>query len=191
MAKPDKPAGRVETADLGIGGEIRRLILDVPPHAGVRRLAHASFQLFGDAIEPEFWNSYFGCSATHFHRKGDSCGPDGAEYSPSGRRYGRHKFSCWSISSEYRVDSDLLEPHVAYLVEALGLPRSGFAGLIREQSLTTRVFCFWDNSTGDRVPVVGVDVLQVLQMSDTPLEIDEYPQEIGVIDGDTRYKAWI
>ena len=129
-----------------MGGDLHRLI---PPAAygdqSPRVLAKASFGIDGDAVDPAFWTNYFRCEPSEAHVKTDR------GVAPSGSRWAPLPAS-WALSSETWVNNDQLHPHLSFLVTTLALPRPDFGALLRERSLTSRVFCFWVNDNGDRVP---------------------------------------
>lgn len=192
MPKSKKPLAHVETTSLGIAGEMHRVVWN----ASLRQrassgAAYATFQLIGDLVEPEFWNAYFGLLPSEFHRKGESVAPDGADISPSGRPCARHKSCVWSLTSRGQVVSDDLDPHLRYLIDMLALPRPDFADLLARHSLISRMFCFWENPDGGRVPVVAERLHSILKTSAIALEIDEYPQQIWTMKDGKKVKAWI
>jgi hypothetical protein len=193
--KPKKPVAHIETTPLGIGGKLRVVVFDEPPprDVGPLRKAHAAFQLWGDAVEQQFWTDYFGCPPTEFYVKGTTCDPMGREFTPEGKPFGRRKSNGWELSSKLPVDSDELGAHVAYLIDKLGLPRPDFQQLIRDRSISARMFCFLDNTNGDRSSEIDEKLLKVLQISQIEFDVDEYPQEVWIVNKDRKklYKAWI
>jgi hypothetical protein len=167
---------RIKTNSLGLGGELNRL---VPP------VATASFAIHGDAVEPAFWTSYFKCEPSESRIKSGDRG-----LAPSGRRYAPLP-GLWLLSSEAWVADDQLDPHLSFLVTKLALPRPDLGDLLRERKLTCRIFCFWVNDKGDRVPNPRADYLDIFRSCGIGFEIDEYPQQIGVLKDGKTFKAWI
>lgn len=193
MAERRNDPFRIITASLGLAGDWHRLVGPdgtrvVGEHGHAARRAYASFQVMAPDLDPAQWTSYFGVAPTSSHRRGESCGPAGEEVSPSGAPWARYRQGSWSLGSEQAIEDDLLDPHIAWLIQALGLPRPDFAERLRREDADCRVFCFWDNSSGDRVPIVGEASTTTLAAAGVRLEIDEYPQQLTTIDG---RKVWI
>ncbi|WP_322030016.1 DUF4279 domain-containing protein [Paraburkholderia sp. J76] len=133
------------------------------------QLAHASFTIYQDVESPEFWTRYFGVQPDTQRVKGQF------RITPSGRV---SKFPArtgvWGIGSREHVQSDLLAPHLHYLVERLALPRSDLPELLKRTGAHMRFFCFWDNEAGDRVPDVPDDIRAMMESMGGTVEIDEY-----------------
>ena len=105
----------------------------------------------------------------------------------AGRRFlaaGRYRAITW-------INNDQLDPHLSFLVATLALPRPDLGALLRERSLKSRVFCYWENDKGDRVPDVRPEYLDIFRTCEIAFEIDEYPQQIIILEGGKTYKAWI
>jgi hypothetical protein len=176
---------RVKTTSLGIGGDLHQLVTPAASDSHSRAvLAKASFEIHGDVVEPAFWADYFKCEPTESRAKSEDRG-----FAPSGRRYAIRP-GTWSLSTEVWVNNDLLDPHLSFLVTKLALPRSDLGTLLRKRTLTSRVFCFWANDSGDRVPDVRPEYLDIFRACEIRFEIDEYPQQIGILDSGKTYKAW-
>lgn len=150
-----------------------------------RVLAKASFGIYGDAVEPAFWKDYFGCETSEARAKREDRG-----FAPSGRRYAPLP-GLWSLSTEAWVTSDRLDPHLSFLVARLALPRPDLDALLRARMLKSRVFCFWVNDSGDRVPDVRAEYIEIFRTCGIGFEIDEYPQRIGILKGGKTSKTWI
>ncbi|MDR5754341.1 MULTISPECIES: DUF4279 domain-containing protein [unclassified Caballeronia] len=133
------------------------------------QLAHASFTVSGDEVSPTFWTEYFGVVPDVAHRKGDAIFDRNGQPLGIGRRTG-----VWGVRSKSAVKSDLLEPHLRYLVEHLGLPRADLPELLRHGNARMRFFCYWDNETGDRVPDVPDDIRAMMEAMGGTIELDEY-----------------
>ena len=86
----------------------------------------------------------------------------------------RRRTGVWGIRSKGKVESDLLEPHLRFLIERLQLPRTDLRKLIEQQGATVRFFCYWVNSSGDRVPDVPDDIRTMIEAIGGTIEIDEY-----------------
>lgn len=133
------------------------------------QLAHASFSIYQDTEPPEFWTAYFNVQPDTAIVKGKPF------VTPSGRlSSGSGRIGVWGIGSKLHVRSDLLEPHLRYLVERLGLPRVDLPELLTRSNARMRFFCYWDNETGDRVPDVPADLRQMVEALGATVEIDEY-----------------
>ncbi|SMG23186.1 DUF4279 domain-containing protein [Paraburkholderia susongensis] len=131
--------------------------------------AHASFSIYQDTEPPEFWTNYFNVQPDTAIVKGKPF------VTPSGRiSSGPARVGLWGIGSKEHVRSDLLEPHLRYLVERLGLPRSELPELLKRTGAHMRFFCYWDNEAGDRVPDVPDDIRAMIETMGGTIEIDEY-----------------
>lgn len=139
------------------------------PMTKVHQLAHASFSVAGDTLDPEFWTAYFGLEPDTSVTKGQPF------MTPSGRlsRF-PGRTGVWGVSSKAFVRSDLLEPHLRYLVQSLNLPRPDLRQLLADKNVKMRFFCYWDNESGDRVPDVPEDIRQLCESLGGIVEIDEY-----------------
>ncbi|WP_061148488.1 DUF4279 domain-containing protein [Caballeronia arvi] len=134
-----------------------------------RLLAYASFTITGDAVSPRDWNQYFCFEPDIAIAKGDSIND------PTGQgRELRRRTGVWGIRSKGKVESELLEPHLRFLIERLQLPRADLRRLIEEQRAAVRFFCYWVNSSGTRVPDVPDDIRAMIEALGGTIEIDEY-----------------
>lgn len=70
--------------------------------------------------------------------------------------------------------SDDLTPHIEYLVSKLLLPRPDLPKLLELREETMRCFCYWDNYSGDRIPVIDPRLEAIVKKSGGYIEIDEY-----------------
>jgi hypothetical protein len=186
MSNSEDDRFRVKTTPLDIGGDLHRL---VPPSTqdshSPRVLAKASFGIYGDAVEPAFWTDYFECEPSEAHIQCEDRG-----LAPSGRPYAPLPGQ-WMLSTEAWVNNDHLDPHLSFLVARLALPRPDLGALLHERMLKSRVFCFWGNDSGNRVPDVRPEYLDIFRACEIGFEIDEYPQQVGILDAGKTYKAWI
>ncbi|MFM0714985.1 DUF4279 domain-containing protein [Paraburkholderia strydomiana] len=133
------------------------------------QMAHVSFSIYQDAEPPEFWTNYFNIRPDTAVCKGDPI-PD-----PTGQnRALARRTGVWGIRSKPHIQSDLLEPHLRYLVERLALPRSDLPELLRRTNAHMRFFCYWYNESGDRVPDVPDDIRALMEAMGGTIEIDEY-----------------
>jgi hypothetical protein len=186
MSDSEDDRFRVKTTSLGVGGDLHRFVPSPTRDShSPRVLAKASFSIHGDAVEPAFWTDYFGCKPTESRVWSDERG-----LAPSGRRYAP-RAGLWNLSTEASISNDHLDPHLSFLVTKLALPRLDLGALLRELAPKSRVFCFWQNDSGDRVPDVRPEYLDIFRASGIGFEIDEYPQQIGILGGRKTYKAWI
>jgi hypothetical protein len=133
------------------------------------QLAHASFTVSGDLVSPDFWTRYFNVAPDVAITKGDPI----VDPTGQGRLLARQT-GVWGVRSKSAVRSDLLEPHLRYLVEHLALPRSDLRELVERAGAEMRFFCYWDNETGDRVPDVPDDIRAMMESLGGVIEIDEY-----------------
>ncbi len=133
------------------------------------QLAHASFTISGDHVAPEFWTSYFGIAP-------DTAITKGVPFTTPSGRVSRFpgRTGVWGVRSKAVVDSDELEPHLRYLIERLGLPRTDLRELIERTGARMRFFCYWYNEAGDRVPGVPTDITTMMETMGGTVEIDEY-----------------
>ncbi|WP_121316967.1 DUF4279 domain-containing protein [Paraburkholderia sp. RAU2J] len=135
------------------------------PHA----LAHATFIISGDSVNPEFWTSYFGVQPNRSITKGQPYQLPSGKLSPH-----PGKFGLWAVESKVAVRSDCLGPHLQYIKNYLVLPRADLHDLVREQGGKMAVWCYWMNETGDRVPDVPDDIRATMEAMGGTIEIDEY-----------------
>lgn len=144
-------------------------------HFGERpHYAYASYSIYGRNLQKRFWSDYFDVLPTTWHRRGESFGPKGEAFTPSGTRWGRFRHDMWSIGSEYFVRADDLDPHIAWIINLLRLPRADLSGLLKRLGATSRIFCYWYNESHTRVARVSYTLRAALSASGVPLEIDEY-----------------
>ncbi|QGZ58470.1 DUF4279 domain-containing protein [Paraburkholderia acidiphila] len=133
------------------------------------QLAYVSFSVAGDSLHPEFWTEYFGVAPDFSVTKGQRFKtPSGRLSSVPGRT------GVWGIRSKIAVCSDLLEPHLRYLVRHLNLPRADLRQLLADKGAHMRFFCYWDNKAGDRAPDVPIDIRVMMEAMGGTVEIDEY-----------------
>ncbi|MEX3635608.1 DUF4279 domain-containing protein [Paraburkholderia sp. BR14320] len=137
--------------------------------ATTHQLAHASFTIYQDVERPEFWTNYFRVEPDMQSVRGQF------RTTPSGRtsKYPA-RIGVWSVDSKGHVQSNLLAPHLRYLVERLALPRSDLPELLVRTGAQMRFFCYWDNESGDRVPDVPDDIRTMMEAMGGTVEIDEY-----------------
>lgn len=133
------------------------------------QLAHASFTISGDAVAPDFWTSYFGVVPDTAIAKGDPVRDPTGQGRSLTRRTG-----VWGVRSKSAVRSDLLTPHLRYLVDLLKLPRPDLRELLDSSKARVRFFCYWDNERGDRMPDVPDDIRALMESLGGTVEIDEY-----------------
>ena len=133
------------------------------------QLAHASFTIYQDVERPEFWTNYFGVEPDMQSVRGQF------RTTPSGRisKYPA-RIGVWSVDSKRHVQSNILAPHLRYLVEHLALPRSDLPELLKHTGAQMRFFCYWNNESGDRVPDVPDDIRTMMEAMGGTVEIDEY-----------------
>ncbi|RAR58687.1 uncharacterized protein DUF4279 [Paraburkholderia unamae] len=132
-------------------------------------LAHVSFSIYQNVEPPEFWTNYFNVQPDTAIVKGELF------VTPSGRpSSGVGRIGVWGIRSEQHVQSDLLAPHLHYLVDRLGLPRSDLPELLKRTGASMRFFCYWLNESGDRVPDVPDDIRAMMEAMGGTVEVDEY-----------------
>jgi hypothetical protein len=182
----------IVTTDLGAAGPLRRLVRSASEsRRAAPDLAYASFQIFSRTLRPAFWTSYFGCTPTDWHVRGESRGPPGEVIAASGAPWARYKQGMWSLETRGQVKADHLDRHIEWLARRLRLPRVSLPPLLRRQGAQCRVFCFWDNYAGDRVPGVRRDLRVLLRRSGAGLEIDEYPQQMTMMGDGPPVKVWV
>ncbi|HDR8968921.1 TPA: DUF4279 domain-containing protein [Burkholderia vietnamiensis] len=133
------------------------------------QLAHASFSISGDRVNPEFWTNYFRVAPDTAVIKGDRVND------PTGQgRVITRRTSVWAVRSDGAVHSDHLEPHLRYLIKHLSLPRPDLRELIESAGARVRIRCYWDNESGERVPDVPDDIRALVESIGGVVEIDEY-----------------
>ena len=123
----------------------------------------------GDSVVPAFWTAYFGVQPDTAIAKGKPFTTPSGRPSPAQGRVG-----LWGVDSKKLVRSDLLEPHLRYLIRRLDLTRAGLPELLSSKGVKARFWCYWDNETGDRVPDVPEDIRALIESLGGTVEIDEY-----------------
>ena len=111
----------------------------------LHQLAHASFSISGDQVVPEFWTKYFCVDPDVARKKGE----------PFTTRHGQiltNRTGVWGIHSKSAVESDLLEPHLRYLIARLGLPRVDLREHVERTGAWMRFFCYWRNKKNNHKP---------------------------------------
>ena len=139
-------------------------------------LAMVSFRITGSLVDPRIWTTDFNVQPSYAARKGD-------------RRLGKypHPTGIWLLDST--VSSDDLEPHLTDLIIKLGLPRPDFADRLLLDHAKADMFCFWENYTGNRVPIIETAAIHLLETHLIMVEIDEYPQEVTLCSERECHKA--
>lgn len=135
----------------------------------VHQLAHASFSISGDQVIPEFWTEYFGITPDIARKKGELFTTPAGKTSRIPART-----NVWGVRSKSAIESDVLEPHLRYLIKRLGLPRAGLREHVERADAQMRFFCYWSNENGDRVPNVPEDIKTMMEVLGGTIEIDEY-----------------
>jgi hypothetical protein len=133
-------------------------------------LAYATVTISGEDLDPDAWTAYFGVEPEISVVKGRPFRTPSGRMSTYPGRTG-----VWGCSSKSTVTADSLDPHIKYLVGLLGLPRSDLPCLLAHSHAKMRLFCFWSNYAGDRVPVIDTALKSVIESSGATIEIDEYP----------------
>ncbi|MDH6148518.1 MULTISPECIES: DUF4279 domain-containing protein [Paraburkholderia] len=140
-----------------------------PDSSSTWPLAHATFYINGDAVSPDFWTDYFGVTPSRSRTKGEPY------LYPSGKLSDHPaKRGSWAVESERAVQSNLLEPHLRYLIKTLALPRHGLRDLVCRDGVAMSIWCYWMNETGDRMPDVPDDIRAMMEAMGGTIEIDEY-----------------
>lgn len=133
------------------------------------QLAHASFTVSGDHVQPEIWTRYFDVMPDIAHAKGDPIADPTGQRRNLARRTG-----VWGVRSRSAIHSDLLEPHLRHLVQKLGLPRDDLRELVAQTGASMRFFCYWDNHPRTRIPDIPDDIRAMMESMGGTIEIDEY-----------------
>jgi hypothetical protein len=145
------------------------MLPEAMPSNKTHALAHATFYLIGDDIDPEFWTSYFGVMPSSTRTKGQL-------YSyPSGKLSTKPATNgFWAVGSKFAIRSDALTPHLRYLINLLALPRADFQEQMRAQNANLALWCYWLNEPGDRIPDVPDDIRTMIESMGGTIELDEY-----------------
>ncbi|WP_244848147.1 DUF4279 domain-containing protein [Caballeronia sp. SL2Y3] len=133
------------------------------------QLAHATFHVMDDSLVPAFWTDYFGVRPDTAITKGEFFTTPSGRLSRSPGRVG-----LWGAESKSFVHSDVLEPHLRFLIERLNLTRSGLRETLEQKGVKARFWCYWDNEGGGRVPEVPDDIRAMMESLGGTIEIDEY-----------------
>ncbi len=142
-------------------------------------LAYASLCVNGDGLLPSFWTRYFGLMLSAWRIKGEHWTTPSGQLSTHPAQTGS-----WILSSKHAVQSDLLNPHVASLLSRAALPRRDLPDVLADTGTKMRIFCYWDNYAGDRVPVIDAELERIVNDSGGCVEIDIYPQKHAFLHED-------
>lgn len=127
--------------------------------------SHATFRLFGDALDPDEVTRLLGVKPSFARRKGDKYGNPAR---PVVSRTG-----IWALESETSVVSPDLEPHVEFLLSQIGSKGPLVMGL-RQQGLTADILCYWMSGTGQGGPVLGAETVRRVGDLGVSLNFDFY-----------------
>lgn len=134
------------------------------------RLAYASCSIYGDRLDHCAWSNYFQTNPDFSAVKGMPF------ITPSGRlSTGVGRTGVWGCSTEKIIRADELDPHLQNLVTRLRLPRLDLPEMLRRNEAWMRVFCYWLNDTGARIPTIDPQLREVIESSGGFIEVDEYP----------------
>lgn len=139
------------------------------PQEAERVRATASFRIIGDTLDPADWTAYFGVAPSITGRKGDL-------------RQTRYTYRTGIWSTQSTVVSDVLDDHVAHLVQTLQLPRADLAERLRHAGANADIFCFLDNAENDLIKTVSQPMIELLAAQGVTVEVDLYPQEVLFCD---------
>lgn len=130
-------------------------------------VAYASFSIRGDQVRPEFWSSYFDIEPDIFVEKGKPF------KTPSGRMSrGAGRTSVWGYSSAKKVGTTDLNEHIIYLIDNLGLNRTGLAQMVDNQGGTMRFFCYWDKNILKHNPIIADEVRKQVSQIGAVIDLD-------------------
>lgn len=116
---------------------------------------HATFCLFGDALNPEEVSAALGLAPTRVIVKGQS---------PRG----------WLLASAGRVESTSLERHLIHLLGAIEPAAAKLETLRDRDELRAEFFCFWRSATGHGGPELSPGALARIAALDATFGIDFY-----------------
>jgi hypothetical protein len=172
-----------DSGDVFFGGSLLGISMTSRPSCTTlqdgNRLAYASCSISGDNLDPDFWTRYFGREPDIKVIKGKPFVTPWVRMSSGPGRTG-----VWGCSSRKAIHDNSLYPHIAYLIDTLGLPRPNIANLIEQMGQKMRVLCYWSNYEGDRIPRVSESLRSILATCGAVLEIDQYPQSHKFLDRD-------
>jgi hypothetical protein len=132
-------------------------------------LAHATFHVMGDTVIPEFWTRYFGVEPDTAITKGKYFTTPSGRMSRTPGRVG-----LWGFGSQPFINSDILEPHLRYLIARLNLTRPDIKEVLECENVRVRFWCYWNNESGSRMPDIPNDIRAMMESLNGIIEIDEY-----------------
>lgn len=129
-------------------------------------IAHATFRVLGQHLDPDEVTRILGVSPTQALRR-DQLVP-----TPTSVR--RQETGVWLLKSEGKVASTSLERHLLYLLDLLE-PRGAALERLRNMAdVTADFFCFWLSATGHGGPIFSADVMRRVAATGAELGIDFY-----------------
>lgn len=129
-------------------------------------LAHATFRVLGENLEPDEVTAALGVTPSQSLRRD--------QLVPTATQVRRQDTGVWLLKSEGKLTSTSLERHLIYLLDLLEPGVGALDQLRRSQDLTTDFFCFWMSATGHGGPIFSADVMQRVAGVGAELGIDFY-----------------
>lgn len=137
-------------------------------------LAHATFRVVGETLEPGDVTQALGLQPTQALRRD--------QLVPTSTQVRRQDTGVWLLKSEGKISSTSLERHLTYLLDLIEPGIGALDELRRTQAITTDFFCFWMSATGHGGPIFSTDLMQRVAAAGAELGIDFYG---GVEDDET------
>ncbi len=129
-------------------------------------LAHATFRVVGDRLEPDDVTRALGLQPSQALRSG--------QLVPTPSQIRRQELGVWLLKSEGHIASTSLERHLNYLLDLIEPGAAALRELQASQGVTADFFCFWMSATGHGGPVFSAEVLQRVALVGAELGIDFY-----------------
>ena len=137
-------------------------------------LAHATFRVIGETLEPDDVTHALGVNPSQALRRD--------QLVPTSTKVRRQDTGVWLLKSEGMLSSTSLERHLIHLLGLLEPRAAALDELRREQDLTTDFFCFWMSATGHGGPIFSAEIMRRVAGLGAELGIDFY----GGVEDDER-----
>ena len=129
-------------------------------------LAHATFRVIGEVLEPDDVTRALGVQPSQALRRD--------QLVPTATQVRRQDTGVWLLKSEGMISSTSLERHLIFLLDQLEPGAAALNELRHSQGLTTDFFCFWMSATGHGGPIFSAEIMQRVAGVGAELGIDFY-----------------
>lgn len=129
-------------------------------------IAHATFRVLGDDLDPDVVTRLLGIEPTQALRRD--------QLVPTATNVRRQETGVWLLKSEGKVSSTSLERHLIYLLDRIEPQLAALAAYLAAGEATADFFCFWLSATGHGGPILSADVMRRVGATGAELGIDFY-----------------